>query len=364
MIDWDRSVLICLGPGGVGKTTISAAAGIAGALAGERVMVLTIDPAQRLADTLGLARTSGHGLGGGTGLGNEPQLVSGPWPGELWAAMLDPAETLADIIRRHGSPGQARRVLGNPLFTTIAESLSGINEYMAAERLHEFAGDPRFDRVIIDTPPSRHAVDFLNSPERLTRFFDNRFYRSVLAPRRGLIRSFNAAAQIVVRLTAKLVGAALVDDVVRLFADLEGLDKGFRQRAVEVSDLLHGPDCSYTLITTARREPIREARWIRNSLERRGTTVDTFVVNRLAPWGHQPEPPPITKGRKADRAALEENLEQLRRLGQAEGELIDELNRSRRAGVTAQTVRIEERTGPVRTIDDLVELATALRPEL
>ena len=230
MIDWGPSVLLCLGPGGVGKTTISAAAAVAAAVAGERVVVLTIDPAHRLADTLGLERHDGHGLGGGRELGNDPRLVAGPWSGELWAAMLDPTETLHDLIRSHGGADQAERVLGNRLFTTLTQSLSGMNEYMAAEKLHELHNDQRFDRVVIDTPPSRHAVDFLDSPGRLTRFVENRFYRAVLAQRRGLARPVNLAAQRVVRLTARVVGAELVDDVIRLFADLEGLDEGFRQR--------------------------------------------------------------------------------------------------------------------------------------
>jgi anion-transporting ArsA/GET3 family ATPase len=356
MIDWAPEVLLCLGPGGVGKTTMAAAAGVASASAGERVVVLTIDPAHRLADTLGLERRAGHGLGDGASLGNEPRLVAGPWPGELWAAMLDPGETLADLIRRYGQGGQAERVLSNPLFTTMSESLSGMNEYMAAEKLYELYNDERFDRVVIDTPPSRHAVDFLDSPGRLTRFVDNRFYRAVLAQRRGIARPLNLAAQRVVRLTAKLVGAELVDDVIRLFADLEGLDEGFRQRAVETTALLAGDDCTYALITTARREPVREAGWIRDSVERRGTTVDAVIVNRLTPTAVDPDAP-IVGGRRADRELLAENAEQLQQLADEESALIAELT-----GAELPTVLIEERNTPLRTLDDLAELAAGLRP--
>lgn len=363
MIDWDRSVLVCLGPGGVGKTTIAAATAIAAARAGERVVVLTIDPAHRLADTLGLERSGGHGLGGGRGLDNEPKLVAGPWDGELWAAMLDPAETLAALIRRHGGDGQADRVLGNRLFTTISASLSGINEYMAAERLHELHNDDRFDRVVIDTPPSRHAVDFLDSPTRMMNFIDNRFYRAVLAPRRGIVRSVNVAAQLVVRLTARLVGADLVDDVVRLFADLEGLDTGFRQRAEATAELLTGDDCGYALVTTARDEPMREARWIRDNLASRATAIDTVVVNRLTPWGRETPRPRATKGRKADREALDANLDDLAELGMQEEQLVGELIGEADASTSGPiaTVRIDERRDPIRTIDDLVDVASELR---
>lgn len=347
--------MICLGPGGVGKTTISAASAIAGAVAGERVVVLTIDPARRLADTLGLARPTTRTLGGGKALGNEPKLVPGPWPGELWAAMLDPAETLRDLVRRYGGREQAERVLANPLFTSITSSLSGIGEYMAAERLRELHLDPRFDRVVIDTPPSRHAVDFLDSPQRLTRFVDNRFYRAVLAPQRAFVRSVSIAARLVVRTSGRLVGAELVDDVIALFADLDGLDEGFRRRAVETSALLDGPDCAYVLVTTARREPLREARWIQDNLTRRDRSVDTVIVNRLSPAADL-EGLTVTGGSKADRAALQANVDQLRGLRQQEDALVVEVTGS------SSMVAVEERATPIRTIDDLVELASRLRP--
>lgn len=364
MIGSNRRVQVCLGPGGVGKTTIAAAAGMAGALAGERVVVLTIDPARRLADTLGLARPKGHdsqGLGRGRAIDNEPILVPGPWSGELWATMLDPVETLQSLIEEHGRTDQTRRVRDNRLFRAITESLSGMNEYMASERLFQLYNDPRFDRVIVDTPPSRHAVDFLDSPGRLTNFIDNRLYRAVFAPRHGLLKSLNAAAQAVLRLTAKLVGAELVDDVVRLFADLEGLDQGFRQRAQETSDLLHGPDCGYTLITTARRQPIGEAAWIKTQLERRSHQLDTIVVNRLTPFG--PERSGATrKGTKAERRALDQNLMQLADLGRAEDDLVTELAADDRGIVP--TVRVHERHHPIRSVEDLVELASVLADPL
>lgn len=360
MIDSTRPVQICLGPGGVGKTTIAAAAGMAGALAGERVVVLTIDPARRLADTLGLARPKvldTPGLGRGRAVDTEPLLVPGPWSGELWATMLDPVETLQSLIDQHGRADQTRRVRDNRLFRAITESLSGMNEYMASERLFQLHNDPRFDRVIVDTPPSRHAVDFLDSPGRLTDFIDNRLYRAVFAPRHGLLRSLNAAAQVVLRLTAKLVGAELVDDVVRLFADLEGLDQGFRERAQETSKLLHGPECGYTLVTTARRQPVGEAAWIKAQLERRSHRLDAIVVNRLTPFG--PERPRATrKGSKAERRALDMNLAQLAELGRAEDELVAELAADDRGIVP--TLRVVERHHPIRSVDDLVELARVL----
>ncbi|MEL6982380.1 MAG: ArsA-related P-loop ATPase, partial [Actinomycetota bacterium] len=211
----DRKVVLCLGSGGVGKTTTAAVLALALAREGERVVVLTIDPARRLADALGLAGR----------LSNEPALVTGPAEsdgtaeldgpagtgptggGEVWATMLDPAETFRQVVRAEAdSDEQAERILANRLFVNLTTTLSGTNEYMAAERLHQLAGDDRFDRIIVDTPPSRHVLDFLDSPGRLTRFVDHRLYRSVLAPGRGLLRPLNAASKAVMRLLAGLVG--------------------------------------------------------------------------------------------------------------------------------------------------------------
>lgn len=351
----DHPVLVCLGSGGVGKTTLAAVLGIAAATAGERVVVLTIDPARRLATTLGLDRADGAALG------NEPTLVDGPWPGELYAAMLDPSETIDDILEQHGSREQIERLTSNPLFATIIGSLSGSSEYLASERLHQLYNDPRFDRVIIDTPPSRHAIDFLDSPGRLTRFIDNRLYRMVFAPRRGLLKSVNSAAQLIFRLTARLVGADLVDNVIRLFNDLEGLDDGFRQRAVETAALLNGPECGYALITTPRYEPVREAGWIQESMFNRGRAIDVVIVNRLTPFGRQ-KPLPATTDHEPERAALAENWDQLSTLAKLEDELIDKLRSELAPQVP--TILLEEHCEPMRTVDDLAELAAQLKRPL
>ncbi len=275
----EKQVALCLGSGGVGKTTTAASLAIAMAKRGDRVVVLTIDPARRLADALGR----------GGSLGNEPVQVelSGPAAeggGELWAAMLDPAITFEQIIRSEADDqARAERILDNRLFKNLVTSLSGTNEYMAAERLHQLHNDERFDRVIIDTPPSRHAFDFLDSPGRMTRFTDHRLYRSVFAAKPRLLRPLNAGTQIIMRLLAKLVGSNLVDDVVAFFSDFEGLDEGFRRRADEIEQLLTGPAAGYVLVTAPRSDRLREARWILDNLSRRGRGLDAVVVNRMMP---------------------------------------------------------------------------------
>lgn len=349
----DREVVVCLGSGGVGKTTLAAAWGVAGAQAGQRVAVLTIDPAQRLATTLGLGPPGDHrGLGQNQGVGNEPVLVEGPWPGELWAVMLDPAATLATVIAEEAAGDQAARLGANPLLANIMGSMSGASEYLAAERLHQLHRDSRFDQVIVDTPPSRHALDFLDGPERLVRFIDNRFYQAVLAPHRGLFRPLTSAARAVFRLTSRLVGSDLVANVVSLFEDLGRLDQGFRQRAVETRALLGSERCGYALITSAREEPMREAVWIDENLRQRGHQVEVLAINRLTPFR--------ASGLSSGPGPLWANWTELTALAAREDELIDSL--VAQLGPEVGVVRVAEQSTTVDHIADLVSLAQASRP--
>ncbi len=360
-------VEIWLGSGGVGKTTLAAASAIAAAQHGKKVVVLTIDPARRLADTLGLKHEAGPSLGRVPQLGNEPVALDGPWsdrgakpdsePGALWAAMLDPVATFESLIRDHGDPDEVERVLNNRLFATIINSLGGINEYMAAERLHQLHHDPRFDHVVIDTPPSRHAIDFLDSPGRIIDFVDNRIYRAAFAPRHGLLKSINRAAKLAMRLTASVVGSDVVSDVSQLFSDLGRLDEGFRARAVETVNLLAGPDCGYAVATAAKTEPMTEAQWIMGRLERRQRTVERIVINRLTPYGRHGSSTPGVR-RKADRAALAENLRQFGQLAASEDALIASFAAT--APPEASIVRIAERQMPISQLSDLVDLADQL----
>lgn len=347
--------LVYLGSGGVGKTTVAAASAVAAARDGARVVVLTIDPARRLAETLDL-----------DGSGDEARLVTGPWPGELWAAQLQPTATLAEVLRRHGRPGQAERILANPTFQAITHATPGISEYMAVERLHQLHTDPRFDLVVLDTPPSRHAIEFLDSPQRLCRFVDNRLYRTVLAPRSGVLRSASSAGRLALRAVARLVGMELMDNVVRLFADLDGLDQGFRDRAAEIDGLLTSPRCRYRLVTTARPATVAEAAWIGRSLIDRGLAVDAVVANRVAPsFTASPSAPASaatgsgTGTRPRSSGPMAANLAELSSLAAGEAELL--------AGLVdalggPPMLRVEERARMARGRDALVELAGELAP--
>jgi anion-transporting ArsA/GET3 family ATPase len=364
----DKQVVLCLGSGGVGKTTTSAALAIALAKRGERVVVLTIDPARRLADTLGRSGT----------LGNEPIRVDGNGlvvDGEVWAAMLDPAETFEQIIRSEAADdAQAERILANRLFINLTTSLSGTNEYMAAERVFQLHNDDRFDRVIVDTPPSRHAMDFLDSPSRLTRFVDHRLYRSVFAPKHRLLKPLNAGTQVVMKVLGRLVGSNLVSDVVSFFSDFEGMDQGFRLRADGLEQLLTGPHAGYVLVTAARGDRLQESAWIVGNLAERSRPLDAVVVNRVLPFDPTEADAEIAaltearpaKGKRADATdALVQNLVELTLLARQEAELIDQL-RAQLSELLSQPdealslTTVSEQLQPIRDIDGLAELADLL----
>ncbi len=360
-----KQILICLGSGGVGKTTTAASLAIAMAGRGDRVVVLTIDPARRLADALGR----------GGSLGNDPvevDLGTGPkpgrrGPGQVWAAMLDPAETFEQVIRSEAEDdARAQRILGNRLFTNLSTSLSGTNEYMAAERLHQLNGDDRFDRVIIDTPPSRHAFDFLDSPGRLTRFVDHRLYRSVFARKPRLLRPINAGTQMVMRLLGRLVGTTLVDDVVTFFADFEGLDEGFRRRADEIESLLTGPETGYILVTGPRRDRLAEAEWILGNLGRRQRHLDAVIVNRVMPIDLERAAEALSRSpTDAEQTALHQNLAELATLAQQEAVLIDSVSAMvgrelDQPEESVALVTLAEQLEPVRDLPGLSRLAELL----
>ncbi len=269
----ERSVIVCCGSGGVGKTTVSATFALAAARMGRRSCVVTVDPARRLADALGVES-----------LPNTPTEVGGAWPGRLHALMLDSKGTFDDLVERYArTPDQAESILANRLYQNLAGALSGTQEYMAMEKLYELVNCKEFDIVVVDTPPTRNALDLLDAPRRLTRFLENRLFRALLVPTRMSLRAVGVATQALLRTLAKVAGAEIVQDAVAFFQAFEGMEDGFRTRASAVHELLADPETAYVLVTSARPEAVSEASFFAEKLNERDVAVSALVVNRLAP---------------------------------------------------------------------------------
>jgi anion-transporting ArsA/GET3 family ATPase len=269
----DASIVVTAGSGGVGKTTTAAVLALEGARSGRKAVVVTIDPAKRLADALGLE-----------GLSNQPSKIDGDWPGELWAMMLDTKSTFDDLVVKHSTdPAQAERILGNRFYKNISGALSGTQEYMAMEKLYELHEETDFDLVVVDTPPTRHALDFIDAPRRLTRFLDHRLYRILMAPTRGLMKAANVAAQAFVRTLSKVVGADVINDAITFFTAFSGMEQGFKDRANVVFDLLASPHTAFVLVASPRRDTVAEADFFATRLAEAGIEVRALIVNRMHP---------------------------------------------------------------------------------
>ena len=268
-------VVVCCGSGGVGKTTTAAVIGMEAARLGRRAVVVTIDPARRFADALGLP----------AGLGTEPQQIPLPdCPGELWAMMLDTATAFDALVRRNaGDDEQAARILANPFYRNISGALSGTQEYMAAETLHQLHADGRFDLVVVDTPPSRNALDFLEASGVLARFLDHRLFRLMMLPARGGMKLVNAATQPLMRAIGKVVGSEVLVDAVAFFQAFAGMEAGFRQRADDVIALLRSDATRYVIVASPHRDTVSEAVWFAAQLTDQGVTRLAGVANRVHP---------------------------------------------------------------------------------
>jgi anion-transporting ArsA/GET3 family ATPase len=275
--DRDTRIIVCCGAGGVGKTTTSAALALAAAEAGRTVVVLTIDPARRLAQSLGLAE-----------LDNEPRRVEVPGAtGELHAMMLDMKRTFDDIVVAHSTPERAEQILENPFYQSLSSSFAGTQEYMAMEKLGQLRASDRWDLVIVDTPPSRSALDFLDAPNKMSRFLDGTMIRLLTAPARAGGRAgfkfASAGFLFFSRIISKVLGGQLLRDISAFVAALDTMFGGFRERAAATYELLGRPGTWFVVVATPEPDALREASYFVDRLSAEGMPLAGLVLNRTHP---------------------------------------------------------------------------------
>jgi anion-transporting ArsA/GET3 family ATPase len=280
-----KEVVVCAGSGGVGKTTTAAAIALHAAMMGRKAAVVTIDPARRLASSLGLKELS-----------NDPKKVSEKKfasanldpQGELHAMMLDTKSTFDHVVMTYApSQQQAQQILDNRFYRNISGTLSGTHEYMAMEKLYELHSEGDYDLIVIDTPPTRNALDFLDAPRRMTDFLDSKVLRWFLLPYMkaggGLFRIANVAATTFLKVVKRIVGAEVLEDTAEFFGNLEGMYDGFKQRASDVTALLHSHVTSFIVVTSPALESVTEAFFFASRLEESGLPFGALVVNRVHP---------------------------------------------------------------------------------
>lgn len=268
-----RHVIVCTGAGGVGKTTTAAALAIEAARRGRRTIVLTIDPARRLAQSLGLSA-----------LDTAPRPV--PGVDGLDAMMLDMKHTFDEIVERHAaSPDRVQRILDNRFYQQLSASLAGTQEYMAMEKLYDLDQTGRYECIVIDTPPTRNALDFLDAPKRLTDFLEGRFLKMFLSPGiaagRFATRAVGIGTGLFMRAASRVTGALVLDDLAEFFQSFEGMYEGFKDRAQAVYHLLQRSDSAFVVVTSPEPGSLREAGYFLRRLARDGMPTAGVVVNRV-----------------------------------------------------------------------------------
>jgi len=274
-----KEVVICAGSGGVGKTTTSAAIAAGLAARGLKVCVLTIDPAKRLADSLGLEE-----------LGNDARRVDPElfekqgieMKGELWAMMLDPKQTFDELIARQAPDEESRdRVLNNPIYQQISGALAGSQEYMAMEKLFELHTEGEFDMLVLDTPPSRNALDFLEAPRRLTQFIEGKSLRVFMKPTGFAAKMAGRGATVALSVMKRIVGFDLIADLAEFFNAFSGMVEGFQARAKRVNKLLAAPTTTFLVVCGPQGEPIDEAVYFHRKLVEAKLPFGGVIVNKV-----------------------------------------------------------------------------------
>jgi anion-transporting ArsA/GET3 family ATPase len=279
----DAKIIVCAGSGGVGKTTTSAAIALAAAMAGRETIVVTIDPAKRLANSLGLDKLS-----------NKPTRIdlrtldASNKAAPMHAMMLDTKSTFDDLVHKNAkTPARAEKILNNRFYQAISGALSGTHEFMAMEKLYELDNEGKYDLIVIDTPPTRNALDFLEAPKRMTSFLEGRLLKWFLLPAigggKGIFKIANFAAVQFLKVVQKIVGAQVLSDTAEFFANFEGMYEGFKERAQAVYELLRQPSTSFVVVTAPSEQAVDEALFFARTLNSYRLEFGGLVVNRLHP---------------------------------------------------------------------------------
>jgi anion-transporting ArsA/GET3 family ATPase len=279
-------IVVCCGSGGVGKTTAAAAIGLRAAEQGRHVVVLTVDPARRLAQSMGL-----------TSLDNTPRPVRGIRPqatadsdaaepaGSLHAMMLDMKRTFDEIVEAHADPDRAAQILANPFYQSLSSSFAGTQEYMAMEKLGQLRRADEWDLIVVDTPPSRSALDFLDAPQRLARFLDGKLLRLLTAPAkvggRAYLRVLNAGFGVVTGVLTKILGTQVLRDVQTFVSALDTMFGGFRERADYTYQLLRAPGTSFLVVAAPEDDALREASYFVERLDSERMPLAGLILNRV-----------------------------------------------------------------------------------
>ncbi len=270
-------IVVCCGSGGVGKTTTSATLGLRAAEQGRKVVVLTIDPARRLAQAMGLGE-----------LDNTPRPVRGADTangGSLDAMMLDMKRTFDEVVESHASPAKAAQILANPFYQALSSSFAGTQEYMAMEKLGQLHAESlssgRWDLIVVDTPPSRSALDFLDAPERLSSFLDGRLIKLLLTPAKGSARLLSAGMNVVTNAITKVIGGQMLRDVQTFVAAFDTLFGGFRARAEQTYEILKDPQTAFLVVASPDADALREAAFFVERLGEEHMPLAGLVLNRV-----------------------------------------------------------------------------------
>ncbi|ORV46475.1 anion transporter [Mycolicibacter engbaekii] len=274
LADTANRVVVCCGAGGVGKTTTAASMALRAAEYGRTVVVLTIDPARRLAQALGI-----------DDLGNHPQRVplSPEVPGQLYAMMLDMRRTFDEMVTQYSGPERAEAILDNQFYQTVATSLSGTQEYMAMEKLGQLLGEDRWDLVVVDTPPSRNALDFLDAPKRLGSFMDSRLWKLLLGPGRGIGKLVAGAVGLAMKALSTVLGSQMLSDAANFVQSLDSTFGGFREKAERTYDLLKRHGTQFVVVSAAEPDALREASFFVDRLSSERMPLAGLILNRTHP---------------------------------------------------------------------------------